>query len=104
MGHTNDYMIIGCKHYDSRKYYELINPKNPYKINIRLKPFLSSQCRNITAGVVLKNIDEVIRVQNDNVTFKTEQKNLNIEYLLPEEKTTGLIYFKNANTYNKIEK
>eukprot|EP01038_Epipyxis_sp_PR26KG_P011124 gene11124-14930_t len=80
MGHTNDYMIIGCKHYDSRKYYELINSKNPYKINIRLKPFLSSQCRNITAGVVLKHIDDVIRVQNDNVTFKTEQKNLNIEY------------------------
>jgi len=88
----------------------LLNINNPYKYNIRLKPFLASQCRNITANVVLKNIDKVIRVQNDNITF-TEKQNLNVEYLMPEDKTTGIIYFKNANNYinftegdKKIEK
>jgi hypothetical protein len=99
---SGDYIIKDYICYDERSYYKLLDTKNPYKFNIRLKPFLASQCRNITADVVLTNIDKVIRVQTDNITFSEEQGKLNIEHLKPEEKTTGYIKWHNVNKYEKL--
>lgn len=69
-----------------------------YKHNIRLKSWINSFCRCEIAKTILKNIDCVVRVQTDSITYnkdiepdKTEKKEL---------KTTGYIRFSTVNNYH----
>ena len=68
---------------------------------MRIKPYLTAYSRIITAKVALLDLENVVRIQTDNVCFKKEQT-FNIENLVSEDKTTGLIEFKNCNVYKKL--
>ena len=94
----HDYKIIKYVDDIRREYYELLNVKSPYAFNIRLKPWITAISRNMTAEVVLQNIDKVVRVQTDSISF-TEKMTFDNPYLLEESKTTGLIHFHDVNCY-----
>ena len=52
----------------------------------------------------MENIDAVIRIQTDNVVFNENMDSLLVKYkqLTKEDKTTGLINWKNVNKYEKL--
>lgn len=94
-----DYKIIDIvTNEDGSEYYKLLDINNPYQYNIRLKPFITSYGRNKTARVALRMIENVIRIHTDGVCFN-KQADFKCENLLPEDKTTGNILFKNINNY-----
>jgi hypothetical protein len=85
--------------------YKIAKRGNFYKKNIRIKPFLPSFARINCANLALANIEHVVRIQTDSVIFDEPlSKSILCKYklLLPEDKTTGEIYFKNVNSYHKI--
>ena len=85
--------------------YKIAKKGNFYKKNIRIKPFLPSFARINCANLALANIEHVVRIQTDSVIFDEPlSKSILSKYklLLPEDKTTGEIYFKNVNSYHKI--
>ena len=88
-------------HSNDEENYKLLDSNNPFKYNIRLLPFLLSYARNKIAEVALKDIDNVIRIHTDNVTFKKDPK-LDIPNLLREDKTSGMIEWRHVNGYNHI--
>ncbi|KAF0754887.1 hypothetical protein AaE_005160 [Aphanomyces astaci] len=50
--------------------YKLVDKSKPYfKHEFRIKPFLLSLCRHIMANLVLKNVDRVIRIATDSITY-----------------------------------
>jgi hypothetical protein len=59
------YKILSYRDYGHRETYELLNTESPYQFNIRLKPWITSISRNMTAEIALQNIDKVVRVQNN---------------------------------------
>ena len=81
------------------KYIEMYPKNKPFKHNMRIKSHITSYGRYKIARVVEDDIKNVIRVQTDNVTFKTEHKELECELLQLEAKTTGLIRWENVNHY-----
>jgi len=99
----DDYESYDHKIYDGRDYHILLNKKQPYKYNIRVKPFMTSLARNTVAKIAKKSIKHVIRINTDNVTFDKEMNFDDIEYLEPETKTTGLIKWKNFKFYDKVD-
>ena len=96
-----DYQILDYIDNEETPYYKLLDTKNPYKHNIRLKPFITSYARLIVASVALDNVDSVIRIRTDNITYNKPIEH-NIPNLIPEGKTTGKIDWKHTNKYNKI--
>ena len=96
-----EYIIKAHHIYEHKEYYELQNKDNPYHYQMRIKPYLTAYSRIITAKVALLDLENVVRIQTDNVCFKKEQT-FNIENLVSEDKTTGLIEFKNCNVYKKL--
>ena len=85
--------------------YKIAKRGNFYKKNIRIKPFLPSFARINCAKLALENIEHVVRIQTDSVIFDEPlSKSILSKFknLLPEDKTTGEIYFKNVNSYYKI--
>jgi hypothetical protein len=100
-----DYVIKNHIIYENNEYYELIDMKRPYNFNIRLKPFITSYARNQTARVALLDLDSVIRIHTDGVAFNKDMtaiiKESGIKRLLPENKTTGLIRWRNVSSYEK---
>jgi hypothetical protein len=96
-----DYIVQEYYDYDNREYYVLLDRKRPYKCNIRLKPWITALARNLTASVVLEDVDNVVRVHTDCIVFKHEMKFDNPN-LVPEDKTTGKIHWINANCYSNL--
>eukprot|EP01039_Chlorochromonas_danica_P011493 gene11493-12865_t len=96
-----DYKILQYRNYGDRDRYKLLNTKSPYKHNIRLKPWITAAARNLTASIVLQDPEHVVRVQTDSVSFTREQS-FNDENFVPEDKTTGKIYWKHCNSYKNI--
>jgi hypothetical protein len=68
-----------------------------YKHNIRLKSWINSFCRCEIAKTILKNIDNVVRVQTDSITYNKDIKPDTTEKR--EDKTSGFILFKTVNNY-----
>lgn len=87
--------------YGNRECYTLLKTDKPYKHNIRLKPWVTALARNLTASIVLNDIDKVIRVQTASVSFTREQEFDDVN-LVPEEKTTGKIHWYHVNRYHNI--
>jgi len=81
------------------KYYELMKYNNIYSDNIRLKNFLTAPCRNKTANLALQDLDNVVRVHTDCVTFTKPQNISKYQHLKEESKTSGKITFVNVNNY-----
>jgi hypothetical protein len=86
---------------DNGMTYKLLDRKQRYKYNMRLKPFLTSFGRAKIADIAKKNIDSVVRIHTDGIVFD-KPINHNIEGFLDEDKTTGLIDWKHINNYEHI--
>jgi hypothetical protein len=81
----------------------LINLKtNIYEYQFRLKAFLTDFGRIKIAMVALQNIDNVVRIQTDSITFD-KPIILTINNFAIDEKKTGKFYIKNRKIMNKIE-
>lgn len=103
MDFSGKYHIVDNVAKGDDEYYKLLDCAKPYKYGLaRLKPFLTSYSRNRTAKVCLEDINNVIRVHTDNVTFGRKQS-FTIPNLFPEDKTTGEITFKNVNHREKLD-
>ena len=96
-----DYKITDYIWTNEQEYYKLQSMDKPYKYNFRLKSFLTAFGRVKIAEVAQENIDDVIRVHTDGIAFK-KQMNFKITGLIAEDKTTGLIKYKNVNSYELI--
>ena len=93
-----------CYNNDGSEYFELVNSQKPYLHNLaRIKAYLSSYSRIKTARIALKKLDKVLRIHTDSITFTEPLNYKGITGLLCENKTTGLICWKNVNSYQKIE-
>jgi hypothetical protein len=94
----DDYEIIDT-HYNEESTIHILQKINnkPYKHNIRLKSWLNSFARCELAKTILKNIDNVVRVQTDSITYNIDVKPDNTEKR--EEKSTGYIKFNSVNSY-----
>lgn len=97
-----EYMMLEYHKFDmktgKKEYWEVLDTQNPYKYNIRLKPWIAAIARNMTADIVLQDIDNVVRVHTDGIVFKKEMKFDNVN-LIPEDKTTGKIHWVNNGCY-----
>ncbi len=103
-----------AKHFYTKKngeeadYYVLHDTHHPYTYNIRLMPFLTAFARNKIARLAMKDIDHCIRIHTDSVCFSVPQKFekhhsiLDYSTLKEEEKSSGLIEWKNVNSYKKV--
>ena len=83
-------------------YYIIEDNKKPYKYNMRIKAFLTSQGRNMIAKIALLDLPNVIRIQTDNVTFSCPQ-DIDPEIMKLEDKTTGFIEWNNVNSYEQVD-
>ena len=86
---------------DGSEDFKLLNTQKPYKLPIRLKPFLTSYGRNKTARVALRMIDNVIRIHTDGVCFD-KPYTVKSENLLPDDKYTGHFNFVNIRNYTRL--
>jgi hypothetical protein len=97
----HDYLVLEYHEYDietKKPYWTVMDTKKPYKYNIRLKPWITGCARNLTASVVLQDIDSVIRIHTDGIVFNKEME-FDDENLVAEDKTTGEIHWVNNNCY-----
>jgi hypothetical protein len=81
--------------------FKLLETGKPYKHNLRLKPWITALSRNLTAGMALKDIDNVVRIQTDSVSYAKDPE-FDDSSFVPEEKTTGKIHFLTVNAYKNI--
>ena len=100
-GEDADYKIIHYHMEDNGDYYELLNVNKPYFYNIRLKATITALGRNKISAIAMRDIDNVIRIHTDAVVFSIE-KHFKTPGLIAEEKTTGLINWKNVNSSKDI--
>lgn len=107
IGHTNesDFKIVDYQNYNycEKEYYELLDMKKPYKYNIRLQSFLMAQCRANIAAIAMTNLDNVIRIHTDNVTFKDVDPQFKIDGFNLEKKTTGLLKWSHVNKCERLD-
>jgi hypothetical protein len=102
-GSGYDYEIID-EVYDSKKNkqkFKLLNTAKPYKHNLRLKPWVTALSRNLTAEMALKDIDNVVRIQTDSVSYTVKQE-FDDKLFVTEDKTTGKIHFITVNAYENL--
>lgn len=88
-----DYKIIDLKswNFGEKEFYKLLKNDEPYKHNIRLQSFLMSECVIRIAKLVMHDMDNVVRIHTDNVTFQDVDPKFQIDGLKPESKTSGLL-------------
>jgi hypothetical protein len=94
-----DYIIYDFIQKMNSECYFLTKKSNSYKYNFRIKSFLTSFGRIKMAKVALMNLKSLIRIQTDNLVLSTPTLKKTIDNLIVEEKTTGLIHWKNVNNY-----
>lgn len=100
---NDDKQFLIVKHHNESS-IEIIDKKNPYKHNLaRIKSFLTSYVRNYMAKMIKteKLYKNIIRVYVDNVVLNIPHKFTEKTILkpIPEDKTTGSLYFVNGNQY-----
>jgi len=95
---VNEEFVSKKKHY-----FELINNMEPYKFNLRLKPFVTCTGRIKIADTMIKaGIDNVFRVHSDGIVLY-KPFNFNDLTIWNEDKTTGDIHWLNNNDYMNIK-
>ena len=92
---------------DGKLKYKVLDMNKPiYNTNFRLKPFITSYVRHKMFKVVFDNdlFDNVLRIHTDGIILNKffDFSNQYNGELIPEEKTTGKIEFKNINEYKKL--
>ncbi len=102
---TDEFQILEFhefeEHTKKESYYDILQRDKPYKHSIRLKSHITSYARAMVSEIVLKDIDNVLRIHTDSVIFKNEM-NLDSKLIIPEEKTTGKLHFINNNAYKNL--
>jgi hypothetical protein len=84
---------------DGSEVYKLINTKKPiYKMNFRLKAFLTDYARIYLAKVALNDIDDIVRIQTDGITYN-KPKTFDYPNFLPDDKKNGCIEWLNVNKW-----
>jgi hypothetical protein len=96
---TNKYIIHGMKVKKGVDYYKLINTRKACKFQLRLKPWITAQARDDMGRLALKYLDNVVRIQTDSISFD-KYIDINDNAYALEEKTTGLIHWRNVNCYH----
>jgi len=86
---------------DGNELYSLVNSDNAYQYHLRLKPFVTSKARDDLARLIMQHLDQVIRVQTDSIGIRGKFE-MNDENYAIEDKTTGLIHWKNVNCYKNL--
>lgn len=87
--------------------YECIKPEKPYKYHYgRLKAFILSLGRNIVGNIIMESnvLENVIRINTDGIVLNKpfDFSTINNSYYpKPEDKTTGLVFWENVNSYAK---
>ncbi len=83
--------------------YRLVNLKtNIYEYQFRLKAFLTDFGRVKIALIALQNIDNVVRIQTDSITFDSPIV-LNINNFAIDDKKCGKFQILNRKIMEKIE-
>lgn len=96
------------RHKNGDEYYELINTNQPYEFNIaRMKPHLLARGRYIIGKIALLHLEDVVRIQTDNITFSKPHDDIMTKYktfpqFVPEDKTTGTIEWFHVNKYYNL--
>jgi hypothetical protein len=91
-----EYIWISTNSNIDNQYLTLIKREQPYKFNIRLKPFLLSYSRSIMSEIAYNNYpSEIVRIMVDNIVYKSNVP-FNVKNMAIENKSTGLINFKNV--------
>lgn len=68
--------------------YHLVPLKtNLYEFQLRLKAFITDLGRIKIAKIALANIDDVVRIQTDSITYSTDVKPKIINFVLESDKT-----------------
>ena len=102
-GYDNNFHIEEIRTKPSGDEYRLVNLKtNIYEFQFRLKAFLTDFGRVKIAKIALQNIDNVVRIQTDSITFDKPIK-LNINNFAIDEKKCGKFEILNRKIMNKIE-
>jgi len=93
------YKIVERKQKKGIDYYVLVKTDNAYCYNIRLKPFVTAQARYDMGTIAIQFLPHVVRCQTDSISFNKPIEFNDPNYAL-EAKTTGLIHWKNVNSYH----
>lgn len=101
-GYENNYHVEEIRAKPEGDIYRLVNLKtNIYEFQLRLKAFLTDFGRIKIAKIALQNIDNVVRIQTDSITFD-KPINLTINNFAIDEKKTGKFEILNRKIMNKI--
>ncbi len=73
-----------------------------YDYNLRMKAFITDYARVKMAKIALKNIDDVVRIQTDSITYSRNVKPNIPQFNLDEEKT-GRFEIKNKKSMIKLD-
>jgi len=98
LNYEHKYKIIDMVVKKGVEYYILVNTTKAYKYQLRLKPWVTAQARDDMGRLIMKHIDNVVRVQTDSLSFNKKIELNDPNYAL-ESKTTGLIHWHNVNCY-----
>ncbi len=82
-----------------RKIHYLQDENKPYCYNLRLKAQITSFARNLVGSHAIDNLDDIVRIHTDSISFKKPWKELNKTIFKKEEKSSGLIQFYGCNNY-----
>ena len=100
--YENDYHIEEIRTKPSGDIYRLINlKKDIYEFQFRLKAFLTDFGRVKIAKIALQNINNVVRIQTDSITYN-EPIILNINNFVIDEKKTGKMEILNRKIMRPI--
>jgi hypothetical protein len=102
-GYDTEYHIQEIRAKPTGDEYRLINLKtNIYEYQFRLKAFLTDFGRVKIAKIALVNIDNVVRIQTDSITFDQPIK-LTINNFAIDSKKTGKFEIKNRKIMVAVE-
>ena len=100
--YDNDYHIEEIRQKPSGDVYRLSNlKKNMYEHQFRLKAFLTDFGRVKIAKIALQNINNVVRIQTDSITYN-EPIVLNINGFVIDDKKTGKMEILNRKIIRPI--
>ncbi len=100
---TCEYYIEDITIKEDTELFKLVSTKEKlYDYNFRMKAFITDYARVKMAKIALKNIDDVVRIQTDSITY-SRNINPNIPQFILDGKKTGKFEIKNKKTMIKLD-
>ncbi len=87
---------------DTEVFHLVLTTNNFYDYNLRMKAFITDYARVKMAKIALKNIDDVVRIQTDSITYSRNVKP-NIPQFNLDEGKTGRFEIKNKKSMIKLD-